>query len=140
MRYAHPWNLATLAIGLGLLLAGAGYAPDWDVPISVIMAGFSYLTAVPALRLIRTRYWPVSLLMAWWSVDGCYAAYWSIVDPVALAAMRDVNWPASLCLYVACALVWSLPDTQALRDTLVAVRHLVERRRGLRSVSLRRDV
>ncbi|MFZ4539226.1 hypothetical protein [Propionivibrio sp.] len=36
----------TLAIGLGLLLVGADYydAPDWDYPISFIMAILTYLT------------------------------------------------------------------------------------------------
>jgi hypothetical protein len=36
----RPWKLATLAIGIGLLVIGAFYyeAPDWDISISFIMA------------------------------------------------------------------------------------------------------
>ena len=36
----RPWKLATLAIGIALLIAGRFYfqAPDWDIPISLIMA------------------------------------------------------------------------------------------------------
>lgn len=43
----RPWKLATLAIGLGLLIAGAYLtpAPDWDIGVSILMAGFTYLTA-----------------------------------------------------------------------------------------------
>lgn len=111
MKYTHPWNTITLGLGIFTLIFGAivEHAPDWDVSISLIMAGFTYATAVPALNALRTRYWPLSILAAWWSIDGCYALYWSIMNPAALDQMRDVNWPASTCLYLACALVWSLP-------------------------------
>lgn len=114
MNYLHPWNLGTLAVGIGLLVAGSYYyeAIDWDVPISLIMAGFSYLTAAWSFRVMVRREWrhfPLMLLLTWWTVDGCYAAYWSIVNPVALEMMREANWPASLSLYWACGLVWSIP-------------------------------
>ena len=46
------------------------------------------------------------LIATWWSVDGCYALYWSLVNPVALEMMREANWPASLSLYWACGLIW----------------------------------
>lgn len=43
----RPWKIATLMIGLSLLVLGSFYyqAPDWDIPVSFIMAGFTYLTA-----------------------------------------------------------------------------------------------
>ncbi len=43
----RPWELATLAIGIALLVVGSFYyqAPDWDIPISFIMAIMAYLTA-----------------------------------------------------------------------------------------------
>jgi hypothetical protein len=50
------------------------------------------------------------LLLTWWTVDGCYALYWSFRNPVALEMMREANWPASLALYWACGLVWSMPS------------------------------
>lgn len=115
MNYTHPWNLATLAIGIGLLVAGAYYyeAIDWDIPISFIMAGFTYLSAVWSLTVILKRQWrkfPLMLLAVWWSVDGCYAMYWTFKNPYALAMMRDANWPASLALYFSCSVVWSMPE------------------------------
>lgn len=115
MKYLHPWNLSTLSVGIGLLVAGAYYyeAPDWDVPISFIMAGFTYLTAAWSLQVVLRRQWrniPMALAATWWAVDGCYALYWYFRNPEALAMMRDANWPASLALYWACAVVWSLPD------------------------------
>lgn len=115
MKYSHPWNLLTLAAGVALLVMGSFYydAPDWDVPISLIMAGFTYLTAAWSLQVILKRQWrkvPAMLLVTWWAVDGCYALYWHFKNPLALELMRDANWPASLALYFACAVVWTLPE------------------------------
>jgi hypothetical protein len=47
VEYKRPWKLFTLAIGILLLIAGSFYlrAPDWDIPISIIMALFAYTTA-----------------------------------------------------------------------------------------------
>lgn len=119
MRYTAPFNLLTLAAGLALLLAGSVLtpAPDWDVGISLVMAAFAYLFAGWSVDVVvqrRWREWPAMLLATWWTVDGCYALYWSLVNPAALAFMRDVNWPASLVLYGACGLVWSLGSHQTL--------------------------
>ncbi|QTD45229.1 hypothetical protein [Ottowia testudinis] len=110
-EWARPWKLATLTIGVALLIAGSFVmpAPDWDIPISLIMAFFAYLTAAWSLRVLLERRWrafPAMLLATWFTVDGCYALYWSLRDPAALALMRDVNWPASLALYGMCSLVW----------------------------------
>lgn len=110
-EYLRPWKLTTLAVGLGLLIWGADYyhAPDWDVPISIIMAGFTYLTASWSMHVMverRWRYCPLMLFLTWWCVDGCYALYWSFVNPEALAFMREANWPVSLCLYWVCGLIW----------------------------------
>jgi hypothetical protein len=107
----RPWKLCTLAIGLTLLIAGSFYyqAPDWDIPISLIMATLAYLTAPWSLRVLMQRSWrllPWALLATWFTVDGCYWIYWHYTDPVALALMRDVNFLASLSLYGMCALVW----------------------------------
>lgn len=114
MDYLHPWNLGTLAIGIGLLVVGSYYyeAIDWDIPVSLIMAGFSYLTASWSFQVMLRREWhnfPWMVLLTWWTVDGCYAVYWSVVNPIALELMREANWPASLALYWACGLVWSTP-------------------------------
>ena len=115
MNYLHPWNLSTLLVGLGLLVVGSFYyqAPDWDIPISFIMAGFTYLSAAWSLNVLVKRRWkwfPLMLLATWWSVDGCYALYWHFKNPIALELMREANAPASLALYWACGVVWSLPE------------------------------
>jgi hypothetical protein len=65
-EYLRPWTLVTLAIGIALLILGSFYyqAPDWDIPISFIMAIVAYLTAPWSMRVIlerRLRLWPVML-------------------------------------------------------------------------------
>jgi hypothetical protein len=111
LEYLRPWKLATLAIGIGLLIVGSFYyqAPDWDIPISLIMATLAYLTAPLSLRVIMERHWrhfPLMLFATWFTVDGCYAIYWYYKDPVSLEMRRDANFPASLSLYGMCGLVW----------------------------------
>jgi len=110
-EYLRPWKLITLAIGIALLVWGAFYyeALDWDVPISLIMAILTYLTAPWSLRVIlerKWRLWPAMLLATWFTVDGCYAIYWYFKNPVALEMMRDANFPASLSLYGLCGILW----------------------------------
>jgi len=58
-EYRRPWKLATLAAGIGLLILGSSHyqAPDWDIPISFIMAILAYLTAPWSLRVILERQW-----------------------------------------------------------------------------------
>lgn len=57
MRYRSRWNLATLAIGIALLIGGSFYyqAPDWDIPISLIMAGFACQLARIAVPVLGLR-------------------------------------------------------------------------------------
>lgn len=54
----------------------------------------------------RWRHWPAMLALTWFGVDGCYAAYWSAVNPTALELMRDANAPASLSLFWTVGLLW----------------------------------
>lgn len=110
-EYTRPWKLVTLAIGVALLIVGSFYyqAPDWDIPISLIMAILAYLTAPWSLRVIlerRWRLWPAMLLATWFTVDGSYWLYWSFKDPVALELMREANFFASLALYGMCGVAW----------------------------------
>ena len=107
----RPWKLGTLGIGVALLVVGSIYyqAPDWDIPISLIMAGLSYVSASWSMRVMverRWKQWPLMLLATWFTVDGCYWLYWSWKNPVALELMRSANAPASLALYWMCGLVW----------------------------------
>jgi len=110
-EYLRPWKLFTLAAGVFLLVIGAllEIAPDWDIPISFIMAGLAYLTAPWSLRVLLERRWrllPLALLATWFTVDGCYAIYWHFRNPDALALMRAYNFPASLTLYGLCGVLW----------------------------------
>lgn len=110
-EYLRPWKLLSFCCGLALLIAGAYYyqAPDWDVPISIIMATLTYLTAPWSLRVVLERRWrslPAALLAIWFTVDGCYWIYWHYKDPVALEMMREANFWASLSLYGICGVLW----------------------------------
>jgi hypothetical protein len=110
-EYLRPWKLVTLAFGIALLILGSFYygAPDWDIPISFIMAIFAYLTAPWSVRVLlerKWRLWPLMLFFTWFTVDGCYAIYWHFKNPVVLEFMRSVNFPASLSLYGMCGIVW----------------------------------
>jgi hypothetical protein len=110
-EYLRPWKLFSLSCGIILLILGSIYqpAPDWDIPISFIMAGLTYLTAPCSLRTVLERNWrvlPLALFCTWLSVDGCYALYWHFMDPDALQLMRPANAPASLALYGICGVIW----------------------------------
>jgi len=110
-EYKRPWKLVTLALGIGLLILGSFCyeAPDWDIPISLIMAILAYLTAPWSLRVIMERrwhLWPAMLFATWFTVDGSYWIYWHFKNPIALELMREANFLASLSLYGMCGVVW----------------------------------
>jgi hypothetical protein len=110
-EYARPWKLGTLALGIVLLVAGSFVyeAPDWDIPISVIMAVLAYLFAPWSLRVLLCRQWaqlPAALFATWFTVDGSYWVYWHFRNPLALEMMRAANFPASLSLYGMCGVLW----------------------------------
>lgn len=110
VEYVRLWRLFSLFCGIAFLMIGAEYSglPDWDVPISLIMAGFAYLTAPCSLRVLVERRWkqfPQALFWMWFTVDGTYTIYWQLIDSTALM-FRPANAMASLALYGMCALVW----------------------------------
>ena len=131
-EYARPWKLFTLALGIALLIVGSFYyeAPDWDIPISLIMAILAYLTAPWSLRVIverRWRLWPAMLFATWFTVDGSYWLYWHFKNPVALELMREANFFASLALYGMCGIVWLYRGS--LSELLSETRALLRLRR-----------
>jgi hypothetical protein len=110
-EYTRPWKLATFSVGVALLIIGSFYyeAPDWDIPISLIMAALTYLTAPWSLRVIverRWKLWPAMLLATWFTVDGSYWLYWNFKKPIVLDMMREANFLPSLSLYMICGLIW----------------------------------
>ncbi len=124
----RPWKLLSFAAGVALLIAGSFHyhAPDWDIPISLIMATLTYLTAAWSLRVFLNRswaLWPAALFATWFSVDGCYWIYWSFQDPAALAQMRSANFPASLALYGICGVLWLYRGS--LREFLAELRQVL---------------
>jgi hypothetical protein len=110
-EYLRPWKLASLAAGIALLIIGAYHykAPDWDVPISIIMALLAYAFAPWSLRVVLERQWrllPAALAATWFTIDGSYWIYWHFQNPAALELMREANFFASLALYGMCAVLW----------------------------------
>lgn len=127
-EFLRPWKLATLSLGIGLLLVGSvvNPAPDWDIGISFVMAVLTYLTAPWFIHVIRSMDWrksPMALIAAWFSIDGSYWFYWSLVDPGALF-MRPANAFASTFLYLLMGMVWMYPGSliQLWGETRRAVR------------------
>ena len=111
------WNLATLFLGIAVLIVGGRYvqAPDWDAGVSVVMALATYITAPWCMRQVfdlKWRSWWLVALGAWFAVDGCYTTYWAFVDPDALV-MRDIQWKTSICLWAICGLIWMPPSPRA---------------------------
>ena len=126
-EYIRPWKLVSLFIGITLLILGSLYtpAPDWDIPVSFIMAIFTYLTAPWSMRVIFERRWhhlSPMLLATWFSVDGCYSLYWYFKDPSVLVLMREANFPTSLALYGLCGILWLYRGS--LRQFFAEIRNL----------------
>ena len=109
----------TFAIGLSWLLYGAlTYGiQDWDVGVSLVMAGFTYATAdwvVGVLRRLEYKHWLKAAFLTWFSVSGCYTAYFLLIGH--RERMVADQWQASLCLYLLCGVIWScLPTPQEAR-------------------------
>jgi hypothetical protein len=97
-------------VGLAWLIYGAvffGY-PDWDIPLSLLMAFSTYLTADLFVMAIRQKD-PRGILLyspgAWWSIDGVYWLYWTLVDSSVM--LRGAQWQMSTCLYLLCGILWT---------------------------------
>ncbi|HEY9101089.1 hypothetical protein [Chitinimonas sp.] len=121
-EFCRPWKLATFSLGLLWLLWGAGHyqLSDWDVGVSLLMAGFTFLTAPWAVRVLLTRdwrHWPAALLYTWWAVDGIYWVYHTLEGHPTL---REAQWPTSLCLYLLCGCLW------LWRGSLTELAHAVQ--------------
>jgi hypothetical protein len=111
----RPWKLLSFTIGMAWLLYGAinyGIA-DWDVGISVLMGGLTYLCAPWSVRVIlvclrdRPRHWPLwiilALLVALGVVDWAYVVYHTLMGNQML---RLENFYASSALYFLAGSIW----------------------------------
>lgn len=111
-EYIKPWKLATLGIGLVWLIIGSFVtpAPDWDIGICFMMGIATYLSHPWALRLKSFDDTFFAIALAWICVDGLYAIYWQIKNPLILELMRSTQWRLSLCYYLAAVLIWNYGD------------------------------
>jgi hypothetical protein len=129
-EYLRPWKLATLALGIAILLIGGHIEQlaDWTPAVSISMALATYLTAPWAVRVFIERRWgmmPFAFLAGYFSVEVVYA-FWQFarrVPPDAFGELLDANRAPSTFLYLLCGFIWlyrgSLKDLAAsLRSAL----------------------
>ncbi len=134
LELRRPWKLATLAIGMGWLFYGAeAYGiSDWDIGISLIMGGLTYVFAPWSLSIIlnaaryRPHGWPLhviaALLPAMFAVDW---SYWLYHSAMGNRMLRWENFKVSSALYFICGSIWYYRGS--LRDLVAAVRRAVHR-------------
>ncbi len=130
----RPWKLITFGTGMLWLFYGAlNYEiADWDVGISVIMGGLTYLCAPWSAHVIlnavyyRPSGWPwhivAALVVAYLVVDGVYWSYHTIMGH---QMYRLENFAASSALYFLAGTVWLYRGS--LAELLRNVRSVVNR-------------
>ena len=130
-EFARPWKLLSFAIGMGWLLVGAlNYGiSDWDVGISILMGGLTYLCAPWSVGTIlaavrrRPRGWVIrigiALFLAWIVVDGIYVLYHTLMGN---EMFRIENFYASSALYFLAGSIWLYRGS--LREFLTNVRNI----------------
>lgn len=127
--YFHPWRLATLLAGAALILYGAvtGIAPDWDVGLSLLMCGATYIVMPHFNRALLSGRLFVAFLYADFAVNTTYTLYWSHVGNKTADALT--NYPASMAIFLLCWAIWSLvpPVFQPVADSRVSLKQFVER-------------
>ena len=131
----RPWKLASFSVSLSWLLFGAlnfGIA-DWDIGISLIMGGLTYLCAPWCVRVIlislrdRPRHWlrlvMLSLFVAWFVIDGVYFAYHSFAGH---QMYRLENFYASSSLFFLAGSIWLYRGS--IRDFVTNLQSILKRR------------
>ena len=116
LELRRPWKLVTFSMGMLWLLYGAlSYdISDWDVGISLVMGGFTYVfapwsatTIYKALRF-RPHAWPLRVLAAF--IPAMFAVdwvYWLYHSAVGNKMLRWENFKVSMALYFLCGILWS---------------------------------
>lgn len=133
----RPWKLATFSVGMGWLVYGALCydISDWDIGVSLLMGGVTYLcapwsvtTIFIALRM-RPRAWPLhvlaALIPAFFAVDWVYWLYHSAAGNQML---RWENFKTSMALYFLCGMLWFYRGS--LRELLKSCMDFKGRRAG----------
>lgn len=110
---ARPLRLLSLAVGIGLLIAGSEYLPssDWDVPLCFVMGIPAYVFAPWAFRQVYYfRWWKLlpAAIALWLTIDGSYTLYWWLKDFDALSAFRPANYFYCIWLFWACGVVFNI--------------------------------
>lgn len=111
----RPWKIVTFSIGMTWLFYGAlSYSiADWDVGISLIMGGITYLCAPWSVQVIynamryRPSIWPLHIIAA--MIPAVLAvdwSYWLYHRAVGNQMFRWENFKVSMILYFICGLLW----------------------------------
>ena len=129
----RPWKLATFALSMAWLLYGAlnyGIA-DWDVGVTVIMGGLTYVCAPWSVYVllnaprVRPRGWPLqmaaALLLGYLVVDP---VYWLYHTAMGNQMFRVENFRASSAIYLLAGTFWLYRGS--LREMLDNLRSLTE--------------
>ena len=129
LELRRPWKIVSFSAGMLWLFYGAVCyeISDWDIGISLLMGGLTYLCApwsvVTIHRAIKYRphAWPVriviALLPAMFAVDWVYWLYHSAVGNQML---RWENFKVSMALYFLCGIAWCYRGS--LRELLAEIR------------------
>ena len=119
---ARPWKLFSFAVGTALMVVGVFWyrISDWDVGISLLMPLLTYLTAPWVVRVLvraHLRHLPLAAFWAWFTIDG---AYWFYHTMVGNEMLRVENARTSAALYFGMGCFW-LPRA-SLREILAILR------------------
>lgn len=121
----RPWKLASFCMGMLWLFYGAVCYDicDWDIGISIVMGGLTYVCAPWSVTTIynsirfRPRAWPVRVVAAFmpamFAVDW---SYWLYHTAVGNRMLRWENFKVSMALYFICGILWC--HQGALRDVV----------------------
>lgn len=115
LELRRPWKLATFGIGMLWLLYGAVFYDicDWDVGISFIMGGLTYVFAPWSVRTIYNAIrctphgWPLRVLAA--LVPALFVVdwvYWLYHSALGNQMLRWENFKVSMALYFICGVLW----------------------------------
>ena len=124
-RCLNPWRLASLVVGLLLLVAGSIGLPsdDWDLGICFVMGLPAYVLAPWAFRQVfyfRWKWWFAAALAFWFSVDGTYWLYWGLKGFYALEPFRPANFFYCTPIFWIAGFIWNI-DFNGLKTRRPAV-------------------